>query len=66
MAETIAAAPPAAKEVIAATDHLSVAEAFAALKSGHLTAYDRMRGSEDFLEGPRAFADKRPPVWRGR
>ncbi len=64
-----AAAPlavAAAKEVVAATDHLSVAEAFAALKSGRLTAYDRMRGSKDSLEGPRAFADKRPPVWRGR
>ena len=70
LAEKIAAAAPlaiaAAKEVVAATDHLSVAEAFAALKSGRLTAYDKMRASEDFLEGPRAFADKRPPVWRGR
>ena len=26
----------------------------------------RMLASEDYLEGPRAFAEKRKPVWRGR
>ncbi len=70
LADRIAAAAPlavaAAKEVVEATAHLSVADAFAALKSGRLAAYDKMRASEDFLEGPRAFAEKRPAVWRGR
>lgn len=26
----------------------------------------KMVGSEDFVEGPRAFAEKRPPKWKGR
>jgi enoyl-CoA hydratase/carnithine racemase len=27
---------------------------------------EAMYGSEDFIEGPRAFAEKRPPQWKGR
>jgi crotonobetainyl-CoA hydratase len=29
-------------------------------------AFDAWRGSEDILEGARAFAERRPPAWRGR
>ena len=27
---------------------------------------ERMTGTEDMIEGPRAFAEKRPPQWKGR
>jgi len=36
------------------------------MRSGQLGAYSRMLSSQDALEGPRAFAEKRPPQWEGR
>jgi crotonobetainyl-CoA hydratase len=68
-AEIRAGAPlaiAAVQEILAATGGLDVREGFARLRSGDLTAYARMQGSEDAVEGPRAFSEKRPPRWRGR
>ena len=42
--------------------HLSVEEAMKA----SFSVSKRMRESEDMREGPRAFAEKRPPQWTGR
>lgn len=56
----------AVKEVIEATEGLSVDDAYRLLRRGELPAYQAMLGSEDAKEGPRAFAEKRSPSWQGR
>jgi crotonobetainyl-CoA hydratase len=43
---------------------LPEAQAFERMRSG-LPAHRRMRASEDYYEGARAFAEKRKPRWRG-
>jgi crotonobetainyl-CoA hydratase len=69
-AQTILQAAPlsiaAVKEVTRATAPLTIPESYELLKSGQLTAYTRMLHSEDAQEGPRAFAEKREPVWKGK
>ena len=70
MAETIARAAPlavaAVKEVVRATEHEGVEQAFATMRSGRLSAYARMLASEDIENGVRSFVEKRAPIWRGR
>ncbi len=56
----------AVKEVTRAAEALGVSACYALMRSGQLKAYERMLASEDAKEGPRAFAEKRPPVWQGR
>jgi enoyl-CoA hydratase/carnithine racemase len=53
-------------EVVRETEGLDVREGFGRLRSGTLPAYTAMLASDDALEGPRAFAEGRRPVWRGR
>ena len=53
------------KATLAATEELTVEEGFAALREGRIPTYDRAMASADAEEGPRAFAEGRPPVWRG-
>ena len=49
--------------VLAGLDESNLAAATAL--QGKLPAVQAMVRSRDYLEGPRAFAEKRPPVWRG-
>jgi len=68
LADRIAAAAPlatrAVKAVVRAVEGLGTQEAYAAM--GATPAYREMLASEDAAEGPRAFAEGRPPVWQGR
>jgi crotonobetainyl-CoA hydratase len=70
IADLLAAGPPlvfaAIKEVIRETAHRPVQEAFDMIKHDRLPSVQRLHGSADSLEGARAFAEKRAPVWQGR
>lgn len=70
LADLIANGPPllfpAIKETLRETEDMAVQEAFDALSAGQLPAVATLYESEDMIEGARAFAEKRDPVWRGR
>ena len=56
----------ALKQVLRATETQTVPDAYKTLRGDSLPAYRAMLASDDAKEGPQAFAEKRPPVWRGR
>ena len=70
MAAMLAEGPPlvfaAIKETLRETMHLPVQEAFNRVTKRKLAAVDKLYSSEDQLEGARAFAEKRKPVWQGK
>ena len=70
LADLLASGPPllypAIKEVLRITEEMDVQAAFDLLNSGEVASVKRLYESEDFIEGARAFAEKRDPVWRGR
>ncbi|MFZ1343924.1 carnitinyl-CoA dehydratase [Thiothrix eikelboomii] len=70
VARLLAAGPPlvfaAIKEVAREAEALSFQSAMNYITKRQFATVDRLYDSEDNLEGFRAFAEKRDPVWRGK
>ncbi|WP_370267468.1 carnitinyl-CoA dehydratase [Nioella sp.] len=70
MADLLASGPPlvyaALKEIVRESEDLKFQDAMNRITQRQLKTVDVLYGSEDNLEGARAFAEKRDPVWKGR
>ena len=56
----------AIKEVLRESEDLAFQRALDQITGRKIPSVDRLYSSDDQLEGARAFAEKRKPLWRGR
>ena len=70
LAELLASGPPlvqaAIKEIVREAEAMRFQDALNRITKRQLATVDRLYSSEDQIEGARAFAEKRNPVWTGR
>ena len=70
LARLLEAGPPlvyaAIKEVVREAEALRFQDALNRVTKRQLVTVDKLYSSEDQLEGARAFAEKREPVWKGK
>lgn len=70
IARLLAVGPPlvfaAIKETARVAESLTFHDALDLITSSSLPTVATLYGSEDQLEGARAFAENRPPIWKGR
>lgn len=70
MADLIASGPPlvnaAIKEIVREAENMKFQDALNKITLSQFETVEKLYTSEDQLEGARAFAEKRNPVWKGK